>query len=172
MPQMPFQMNQYHFGRSYHSIQSKQMLLTPFNVQDSISLNTVNFAYSNSAGNSTYTMSLGIYSLTGSTFSLTNSGSVQLTRNTTMRAWASISTFSATSNLTPGTWYFGFLNNATEAISLAGASILGGGAFPNALNGGSHSVSTAALPSTIHTSDVDILTDTGEFYEPMIIVSA
>lgn len=141
------------------------------------------------AGN-TLSASFGLYSMTGGTLTLVNSGSssfftsASTTANTTSGtrtrtananylSWLTLAT-SATSLLTPGEWFFGYLFSTTQAgtstsaggslttngsntlayyagagVSLTNTTQYGGGVYV-----GSLSVTTLSIPVSIATTDV------------------
>ena len=144
-----------------------------FNFNDNISLNTINIPLDNEGVNLTITISLGLYSLTGSTLSIANSASGSLAINGGVRRYQSITAISATQNITPGTWYFGILASVTgtSLYLIAGSSINPNNAFQGNFIGGNMTDSTNALPSTFATSNLDI-TGSREMSVPYILISA
>lgn len=150
-------------------------------IPGSISFNNVAILLSGSGGVSEdLSISFGLYSLTGSTLSLANSASraTGLTLNQTMFSWLSLAT-SATQDITPGNWYFGFLSLTTLGSSF---SVVVNRAFNGNANNpagifvrGYHSVSTSELPASIATSDMVkefSSTNTNLVEFPYIIISA
>ena len=135
---------------------------SPLNIQDSISLNTVNmgFGLSNAAGSATLSGSWGLYSLNGSTLSLGNSWSVTISFSSfSVSRWVniSVSTFSKTQNITPGTWFLmGLYSNSSNSWSVMGGGIPSNPtqAFPGGFIGGKMTASTSAIPTTVATSDL------------------
>lgn len=136
-------------------------------IPDNISFNTVaviltwNLASSHGVSRS---YSFGLYSLTGSTLSLINSASnsygVASGIATNFISWLTLAT-SATYNISAGNWFFAILHSVSSVGALGTGRILNfnvmdvtqsvyGGPFFR----GVHSVSTAALPASINTSDM------------------
>lgn len=105
----------------------------------------------------TLSISLGLYSLTGSTLSLANSASQSTNPTANQLSWVSLVT-STTQNITPGNWYFGFListsNNSLVSFMGRAIGIATFGSQGGAFVRGRLSVSTSALPSSIATSDL------------------
>ena len=128
----------------------------PFTPSDSISIGTLNFYVSRSSGSKT--LSIGLYSLTGSSLSLANSWS--LNTSNTQGPYVSLTATSAGQNITPGNWWLGILySSGTDQSRFAfyGQSTINpGNAFPGGFIGGRMTASTAALPASIATSDLDI----------------
>lgn len=179
MPQLNFEYNIGALNDNAKGINQATLSFVPFIVRDSISFATMNIAMEHSgAGGKTNSISIGLYSLNGSTLSLANS----ISRTATYGGggenyYVSLADTSATQNITPGTWWWGFL------FSTAGAnrSLIGGvidglllnavNAFPGAFIGGAMTDSTNALPSSMATSDLDT-TGSGAMFVPFIILSA
>lgn len=145
---------------------------SPITPTDSISIGTINFLYS--AANGTKTLSVGLYSLNSSTLSIANSWSGTINTSVGTARYVSLSATSATQNITPGTWWLGILisTSGTAALSLYGQTSLNPqNAFPGAFIQGIMTDSTAALPASIATSDLDI-TGGETLYVPHIIMTA
>ena len=154
------------------------LTFTPYQIWDNISFKTFNFLLYNFDGsNASYSLSFGLYSLTGSTLSLANSVSGQFTATNTLGYyWQSLTDTSTTQNITPGTWFWGMListggNTNVRLPGIASAIINPGNAFPNSFIGGAMTVSTNALPSSYAISDLDI-TGGKELAVPNIILSS
>lgn len=147
----------------------------PFNFWDSISFASVNFYLRNTNSNATYTFSLGLYSLTGSSLSLANSASATMSISSNVsQFWLSITATSATQNITPGTWWLGFVGRSGghSQLSITGITRLNAGnAFPGAFVGGRMTESTASLPASYATSNLDI-TGSDAHFVPTIYLSA
>ena len=179
MVQIQHEMNFPYWNGSGTQVSNGTMTFFPLIVRDSISLNTFLFGFERATTNSniTLTLSLGMYTLSGSSLSLFNSGSLTLTAlnaDVSSRGLFDITTFSATTNLTPGNYWFGFLFSTTRvsAHSLrGGVSRNPNNAFPGSFVEGVMSESTNALPSSYATSNLDI-TGSDAFFIPMIILSA
>ena len=129
-------------------------------IPGSISFNNLAVIISGSGGVSeNFSLSLGLYSLNGSTLSLANSASraTALTLNQTMFSWLTMAT-SATQDITPGNWWLGIvvstsLGSSFSLIRCRGATIsnaIYGGPFIR----GSYSTSTNGLPISMITSDL------------------
>lgn len=118
----------------------------------------------------------GLYSLTGSTLSLENSGSGSITYgDATGSSWFNVSTFSKTQNITPGAWYFAFLNRSSgHAVGdrwYGNSSINPANAIPGGFLMGRVTASTGAMPASIATSALDI-TGSDAIRQPYIIITA
>lgn len=153
----------------------------PQNFNGHISLLTVNFAHQVSISTTKtfgYTVSLGLYSLTGSTLTLVNSLSESYSKtkaggNTTYYSYFPITAISAASVITPGTWYWGLLHStaSTGGLSLVGAFTQNpGNNFPGGFIGGSMTESTTALPASIETSNLGIA-GSAAMFEPYILIT-
>lgn len=168
MPQLNFQYNfpvlQSNNTRSYVT---QTPLYFAFNIADSISWVNFNIVAGVDPAN---TVSIGLYSITGSTLSLANSVSMNVTL--TDPTWASITATSATQNITPGTWYFG-INAATGgAITAQGQTIVApGNAFPGGFIGGVATATTNGLPASVATSSLDI-TGNDAMFVPYVLLTA
>lgn len=170
MPQLNFE---YNFpvlqGNATRTFVSRTPFFFGFNIADSISW--VNFNFIGAAGGADgSTVSIGLYSLNGSTLSLANSASINITLAAV--GWLSVTDTSATQNITPGTWYFGINLNSGAALILQGQTDVNpGNAFPAGFIGGVATATTASLPTSIATSDLDI-TGNDAMFVPYIILTA
>lgn len=156
------------------TINNGSLSFFPFNIRDSISFGTLNFLMGKTNNNVTFTMSVGLYSLTGSTLSLTNSISETFSStNVVQKFYMSLTATSAAQNITPGTWFLGMLvsTGGNSDLSLNGATINPGNAFPGAFIGGAMTDSTNALPSSYATSNLDI-TGSNPVSVPLILLTA
>ena len=145
-----------------------------FNVFDSISLNTVNIAFSMSNAVNTQSVSLGLYSMNGSTLSLANSLSNTRTAGAGSSVYLGFTNPSSAQNITPGTWYWGILISTAgnSALDLIGQSVINAlNGFPGAFVGGRMTDSTAALPASYATASLDI-TGNDATMVPYLIISA
>ena len=154
------------------------LYISPILINDSISLNSLFILLSRGTGSKTVSISIGLYSLTGSTFSLANSGSRSLTFSGGQLGYQSITNFSATQNISAGNWYFGIIKSThtggvNDDFSFYGASIPVNinNAFPGKIIGGILTVTTGALPVSVATSGFDI-TGTDEHFVPYILINA
>lgn len=166
MPQLNFQ---YNFpvlqGAATRSYVTQTPFYFAFNVADSVSWVNFNIV----AGADTNNISIGLYSITGSSLSLANSASLNLTL--TSPSWASITATSATQNITPGTWYLGLNGGTGAALTFQGQTIVvPGNAFPGAFIGGVATATTAGLPASVATSDLDI-TGGQEMFVPYVLLT-
>ena len=112
------------------------------------------------SGSGAATFSLGLYSLTGSTFSLANSASASdsfVSCSANYFVWVSLIT-SATQNISPGPWYFAYnIRQAGGAIgNFYGVNPVNPVNANPAMIRGRMTASTNALPASIATSDLDI----------------
>ena len=159
------------------------MSIYAVNIPLSISFNNVAVAaqFKNTTGvgiNDAESVAFGLYSMNNSTLSLANSAAwitthavVETINSGT--SWLSMAT-SATQNITPGAWYFGLFYNFDQYAAITSifqnSSVNPGNAQP-ALVMGRMTVSTAAMPASIATSDLDI-TGSDATRQPYIIITA
>ena len=112
-------------------------------------------------GIGTHTISLGLYTLNGSTLTLVNSASGTQVLNGNAVSWVSLVT-SVASTITPGQYYFGILVSigtanspqilaADGGVTATNTMILGG--YGGAFVRGCLSVSTSGMPASIATTD-------------------
>lgn len=124
----------------------------------------------------TVSLNFGLYSLNGGSLSLANMASTTTgwTNNQTEVVWISMNT-SATQNISPGAWYFGFVPDSSQGNPnipfLGNSSINPINAIPGGFLMGRLTASTAALPASIATSDLDI-TGNDATRQPYIIITA
>lgn len=164
MPQLNFARNIGLPHTDLIRISNGTMTFSPFNLGQSISWNTINIFISKSSANMTHTISIGLYSLNGSTLSLANSASGTFSGSNNQRAYVSLTATSATQNLTPATWFFGLLfsTGGNSGLDIVGQSTINAGnAFPGGFIGGRMTDSTNALPSSYATSNLDITGNDG-----------
>lgn len=181
MPQLNFNYNYPYPAVDSMTVNAGTLTFVAFNVWDSISLNTINLLVniaSNSQSTRTISASLGLYTLTGSTLSIANSISGSITIRTSdgsVRLYMSLIDVSATSNLTPGTYFWGFLLSSSgggNVFMLAHTNDLNpANAFPGGFIGGAMTNSTSVLPSSVATSDLDV-TGQDAMSVPYLIISA
>lgn len=132
--------------------------------------------------NHTYTISFGLYSISGSTLSLANSASYA-SNDFNNSFWKNITDISATQDITPGNWFFAYIitessnnprvnniifQNATRDYSI---DVNVGGPFVR----GRYSVTTNGFPASIATSDMSKIEDssaTNPKAAPLLIISA
>lgn len=186
MPQLSFQQNYNHMPSFSNAISQGTLSFIPFNIDDSISFKTLNVGMEvtlSSLGNISFTLSLGLYSLTGNSVSLANSISLSRSSNnglgaTTSQLYISATATSATQNITPGTWFWGIVgtSNASLLGDAAWSLYIGsltnaGNAFPGGFIGGRMTASTNALPESYATSDLDI-TGNDAMGVPYILLSS
>ena len=126
----------------------------------------------------TFSVSFGLYSLTGSTLSLANSASFSSNPGANALSWITFVT-SATQDITPGNWYFGvILSTAGQSnLSLVNNDVaaFSGGGYGGGFVRGYLSVSTNALPVSIATSDMSKEGNNESSFSvrhPYIIISA
>ena len=165
---------QAHGGVNKLSISVATLFVRPMTLFDSLSWRTINLAleWDLGAGTVTLSMSIGLYSLTGSTLSLANSISGTTSRSNDAIGYFSMNATSATQNITPGNWWLGMLGSyGASSISMYGQSRNPGNAFPGAFINGRMTASTNALPGSIATSDLDI-TGSDAMHNPFIILTA
>jgi len=147
------------------------------NIPLSVSFNNVvAFMSFSSAALSNWSGSVqfGLYSLNGSTLSLANSAGIQLNITSTPISWISMVT-SATQNISPGGWYFGFNIFTNGVLPHTSASFFGNTSInPGNINPGFFrgrlTASTNAMPASIATSNMDI-TGADANSQPYIIIT-
>ena len=127
-------------------------------IPGSISFNNIALALSGSpvALTETISLSFGLYSLNNATLSIANSASNSFTFGATFRSWITLIT-SATQDITPGNWYFGFNFSGISANIAKFAPIgyqmgLADGTYLGPFVQGVFSVTTGGLPASIATS--------------------
>ena len=182
MPQLTFAINGGLFNNAV-SIPNASLTFFTIMLTDSISFKTFNIMWAHGGGNTsnkTYSLSVGLYSLTGSTLSIANSISGTFTHSVSGQrgGYMSISDTSANQNITPGTWFFGLLFSTTHAGGAAGSLQLRlgltanpGNVFPGGFIGGAMTDSTGVLPSSLATSNLNI-TGATALRVPTIILTA
>ncbi len=142
------------------------------NIPLSVSFNNLAVLGQGLIATGSVTMHFGLYSLNGGTLSLANSASGSATYESTSPQWISFAT-SATQNISPGAWYFA-VNKPGDNVSQL---ILHGNSSGGPLNAqpvfirGRMTVSTAAMPATIATSELDI-TGSDASRQPYVIITA
>src|SRR3990167_6868528 len=177
MGQLNFYKNFNHIPPQLVTASQGSLSFFPFQPEESISLKTLNIPYCNAnAVTGTASISIGIYSITGSTLSIANSLSgIYANTDASFRgAYVSMTNTSAAQNITPGTWFLGLLQSTTgmnNARAFGVRNINPGNAFPGGFIGGEMTDSTNALPSSISTSDLGI-TGQNAMMVPCIIISA
>ena len=149
-------------------------------IPGSISFNTIAMLFSNNATNQSDTIAFGLYSLSGSTLSLANSASGQLTLNNQIR-WLSLVT-SATQDITPGNWYFAYFLSSNSSGQFSVPFVLAHGvnfAWISSYGGlfvrGFYSATVSAFPASIATSDFTKEGTSGQAYSgvvPYVLISA
>lgn len=149
-------------------------------IPGSISFNNVAVIVSVNRGGAdmSITMSLGLYSLTGSTLSLANSAGNSFGFTADNFSWRTLAT-SATQDISPGNWYLGFIrvSSGDDAMTVVHSPTFGGLAIVShggLFVRGIHSVSQTVMPSSIATSDLlkEIGGGTSFYYYPYILISA
>lgn len=167
----------YNFGQipsQFGSIVNGTLTFFPLNVEDYVSFNTANILLTVSSANLTWTFSLGLYSLNGSSLSLANSISRTLSVSNSARMYLSLIATSATQNISPGTWYFGFLASTGGNANISYMGHTGAyfaNPFPAGFYGGEMTASTNALPASYATSNLDT-SGFASMPVPFIIISA
>lgn len=178
MPQLDFSVNLLPGPTGVRQFQFGTFYCFSWSPTDSISLLSVNIMYSQTNAG-TFTVSLGLYSVNGSTLSLANSLSATKS-NTGGAQYMSFTATSQTQNITPGQWYWGYVVTSAGGNSVAG--FIGNQAFgnsvptntiPNFFVGGRMTVSTAGLPSNVAITDIDAsISTSGISVFPTIILTA
>ena len=175
MGQLLFEQNNNNLPSPSLTISNGTLLFAPFLVNDNISLGTLNVLLTKSAANMTFTVSLGLYSLTGSTLSIANSASRSFSSTNSGQAFfLSMATTSATQNISAGVWWFGFLLSTGGNSNLGfhgGFNVAVSNPFPGSFIGGRMTDSTNALPSSYATSDLDT-TGADALYVPYLLITA
>lgn len=168
-----------HLGAAFGGSGSNMTLsIHAVNIPLSLSFNQVVFLFSHQkeAGSRSVSNHFGLYSLNGGTLSLANSagGSYTFPDNATSTLWRTMAT-SATQNITPGAWYFAFMEslggNSGSWGWLINSSVNPANAIPGGFLMGRMTVSTGAMPASIATSNLDI-TGRDATRQPYIIITA
>ena len=183
MGQLNFAANNFIIPNIVYAFNNASLTFCPLELFDSISWATVNII-NKVAGTrtvtKTFSISIGLYSLNGSSLSLANSifGSQTHQYSGNKGGYLSLTSASATQNISPGTWWLGLLISSTaQSTNLTGnlvgqnANLSAANAFPGGFIGGAMTASTNALPGSIATSDLDI-TGQDAFTQPIIILTA
>ena len=150
----------------------------PFNIYDSISFLSLNFAFTNfNSTAKTITLSVGLYSLSGSTLSIANSisGSMSFATNEVLGdKYVGLTATSVAQNITPGTWWLGILGSTSSNGSLsflAGQNFNPANSFPGNFIGGRMTDSTNALPGSYNITNLDT-TSVDAMQVPFILFSS
>ena len=169
-----------HLGFEVTRGSANTLLIHAVNIPLSISFNNVIIlgkaeTMGSALGTRSMGASFGLYSLNGSTLSLANSAGMSTTNysiDVSSVIWRSMIT-SATQNITPGAWYFGFffsgINNLVS--QLFNNSINPANAIPGGFLMGRMTDSITAMPGSIATSNLDI-TGSDAIRQPFIIITA
>lgn len=125
------------------------------------------------AATGTMTIQMALYSLSGSTLSLENSGSMSFSASTTQRSWYAVTTWSKTQNISPGQWWWGvnIISSSVSSFSFLANSSVNITNAPLIPMKGHMTVSTATPPSSIATSNLDI-SGNDAMRQPFIIITA
>lgn len=160
MAQLNFEHNWPALGNDAFAFTNATLCIVPLFINDSISWRTVNVGVAE-AGTGTVSLSVGLYSLTGSTLTLLNSISgtkASAPGGNTFFGYMSLTVTSASSNITGGQYWLGLLmSTAGGNVSYRGAAQVSGvvAQWPSFVQGRLTSVSTAAMPTSLLTSDLD-----------------
>lgn len=160
-----------HLGNANLVYSVNTLSIHAVNIPLSISFNNV-LALLSESNSGSATIRFGLYSLSGSTLSLANSASAAITMGNAY-SWQSFAT-SATQNISPGAWYFALMVSSEGASSLSfygNSSVNPGDAVPGGFLRGRMTASTAAMPASIATSDMDI-TGSDAMRQPFILITA
>lgn len=169
-----------HLGQAIIDDSGAMMSVHAVNIPLSISLNGAFWLGSHSAGaagqSRTITAKFGLYSLNAGTLSLANSASGLWTFNSVAAIeWIAMTDISSTQNITPGTWYFAWLKSASgdgvNDLYYGNSSINPGNAIPGGFLMGRQTATTAAFPTAIATSDLDI-TGSDAIRQQYVIITA
>ena len=175
MGQLNFEYNiNYHPRGAARTISNGTISFIPFNIQDSISLLTLNIAGNGSSANRTLTLSFGLYSLNGISLIIANSLSASMSMDNNLAKFVSLTATSAAQNITPGTWFWGMLfsTGGNANFSIHGqVNVNPANAFAGGFIGGVMTDSTGALPTSIATSDLNI-TGLDAMFVPYILLNA
>ena len=165
-----------HLGAAINAVSNNTLSVHAVNIPLSISFNNVVIlgAFPNVALTNSGSIFFGLYSLNGSTLSLANSASQEVSMADASTKWVSLVT-SATQNISPGAWYFGFVYSRSagggEMSFYGNSSINPGNAIPGGFLMGRMTASTGAMPASIATSALDI-TGSDATRQPFIIITA
>ncbi len=176
MPQLQFLQNINYQANNNRGWGQQSLSIFAYHVYDSISLNTMVFGVTGSGNvQCSVTFNIGIYSLTGSTLTLVNSGNTSFAQANwnNLARYIAISTWSSGSqNLLPQPWYIGFLASTIGTAPTVNAIFcenapLGANAIAGNFLDGVYSVTTNALPGSVNTSEMGI---NGVTQHPMFII--
>ena len=170
-----------HLGAVFAGFDDRLCSFQAVNIPLHISFNKIFYlaSMSHTASQShSRTVQFGLYSLNNGTLSLANSAGMTYTgshTNANGASWFSMAT-SATQNITPGTWYFGFNissggGNSSNWRPYANSSINPANAIPGAFLMGRITAVTGALPVSYATSNLDI-TGADATRHPYIIITS
>lgn len=168
-----------HLGATFASGSDHTLSIHAVNIPLSLSFNypaiLLAGQYNQTSTTGTFTWRFGLYSLNGATLSLANSASASSAWNSvTFTSWLTFAT-SATQNITPGTWYLALQasrgGGAITRSHFINSSINPANAIPGGFLMGRMTVSTAAMPASIATSELDI-TGSDAIRQPYIIITA
>lgn len=168
------------FGAQWINIATRTFLAQYVYIPGSISFNNVAMQYS-CAGTTARTMSasFGLYTLNGATLSLMNSATATTQGTDGKQHWLTMVT-SATQDITPGEYWFGFLfasagTATSQNLTYGNAAGIGGGKIGGPFVRGYMSVSTTQFPVSVATSDMSQVggdTAAGRNSYPLVIISA
>lgn len=181
MGQLNFAINNFIMGNNDIVVSVASLTFCPINIIDNISWKTINIPYTIAGGSTvskSISFSIGLYSLNNTVLSLANSAFKSETNQYSGQrgGYIVITSTSATQNITPGTWWIGYLISSSAqsgTMDLIGQStnISAANAFPGSFIGGRMTDSTNALPASYATSNLDI-TGQDAFSQPIIILTA
>lgn len=162
-------------GNTSLGVSNNSMTFFPMNFYESISLGTLFMPVRNNNTLGSVSASMGLYSRTGGTLSIANIISQTYARTNGNNWYMSLTATSSAQNITPGTWWWG-LNfsrqnaGATLMNPLAVPVSVPANSFPG-FYGGAMTVSTAAIPNSVATSDLDVTFNDSTFNVPIIIIT-
>ena len=141
------------------SIPANTLQIQRVYIPGSLSFNVPSVVFTKGdSSDASFSVSLGLYSLTGNTLALANSASGSTNGISAILQWFSMAT-STTQNISPGEWYLGFVyatssrSNITFRGNIWPASP-GAGASPTSFIRGRYTVSVTNIPASISTSDL------------------
>lgn len=168
------------------SNQIGRMMMHHVYVPGSISFNNVAFMFMGQASSTrviSMTFSFGLYSLNVSTLSLANSASKSSTFSSTNTVLQMITMItSATQDITPGDWWFGFMSSTSSGTTAGSFGLAvnspnqpaGSVAYGGPFERGMFTATTAAFPASINTANMskEATSTSVPSRHPYILISA
>lgn len=161
-------------GNTSLNVNNNSVTFFPMNFYESISLLTLFMPIRNNNTLGSVSLSLGLYSRTGGTLSIANIISQTYGKTNGNNWYMSATATSSAQNITPGTWWWGInFSRQNSSVSMNPFAVpvsVPANSFPG-FYGGAMTVSTAALPNSVATSDLDVTFNDSTFDTPIIILT-